>query len=92
MESERKIQLVHIQPGRPRQIGYVESFNGKLREECQRTGWFQNVFEARRIITAWKRDYNHQGPHSSLSYLTPAESHYAQVMEKTQVTPAWKTI
>ncbi len=70
---ERKIQLVHIQPGKPTQNGYVESFNGKLREECLRVSWFQNLFEARRIITAWRRDYNHQRPHSSLSYLTPAE-------------------
>ena len=70
---ERKILLVHIQPGKPTQNGYVESFNGKLREECLRTSWFQNVFEARRIIAAWKRDYNQLRPHSSLSYLTPDE-------------------
>ena len=70
---ERKIQLVHIQPGKPTQNGYVESFNGKLREECLRVSWFQNLFEARRIISDWRRDYNHQRPHSSLSYLTPAE-------------------
>jgi putative transposase len=70
---ERKINLVHTQPGKPTQNGYVESFNGKLREECLRISWFQNLFEARRIIANWRREYNEHRPHSSLNYLTPAE-------------------
>jgi putative transposase len=70
---ERKINLVHTQPGKPTQNGYVESFNGKLREECLRISWFQNLFEARRIIANWQHDYNENRPHSSLNYLTPAE-------------------
>lgn len=69
----RKIELVHIQPGKPTQNGHVESFNGKLREECLRIHWFQNLFEARRILTNWRRDYNERRPHSSLNYLTPTE-------------------
>ena len=69
----RKIEMVHIQPGKPTQNGIVESFNGKLREECLRIHWFQNLFEARRIITNWRRDYNERRPHSSLNYVTPAE-------------------
>jgi putative transposase len=70
---DRKIDLVHIQPGKPTQNAYVESFNSRLREECLRINWFQNLFEARRIIAAWRWDYNEQRPHSSLNYLTPAE-------------------
>ena len=70
---ERKINLIHTQPGKPTQNGYVESFNGKLREECLRVSWFQNLFEARRIIAAWRREYNEHRPHSSLNYMTPAE-------------------
>jgi putative transposase len=70
---ERRIDLMHIQPGKPTQNAYVESFNGKLREECLRIHWFQNLFDARRIIHAWRRDYNESRPHSSLNYLTPAE-------------------
>ena len=70
---DRKIDLVHIQPGKPTQNSYVESFNSKLREECLRVSWFQNLFEARRIIAAWRRDYNERRPHSSLNYMTPAE-------------------
>lgn len=70
---ERKIDLVHIQPGNPTQNAYVESFNSKLGEECLRISWFQNLFEARRIITNWQREYNESRPHSSLKYMTPSE-------------------
>ncbi len=70
---DRKIDLVHIQPGKPTQNAYVESFNSRLREECLRVSWFQNLFEARRIIANWRRDYNERRPHSSLNYRTPAE-------------------
>jgi putative transposase len=69
----RKINLVHIQPGKPTQNAYVESFNSKLREECLRISWFQNLFEARRIMANWRQDYNQRRPHSSLNDLTPAE-------------------
>jgi putative transposase len=70
---DRKINLVHTQPGKQTQNGYVESFNGKLREERLRICWFQNLFEARRIIANWRRDYNECRPRSSLNYLKAAE-------------------
>lgn len=70
---ENRIDLHHIQPGRPMQNGHVESFHGKLRDECLNTSWFRNLFDARRQIAAWKRDYNDQRPHSSLGYQTPSE-------------------
>jgi putative transposase len=70
---ERKIELVHIQPGKPTQNAHVESFHGRLREEYLRVSWFQNLFDARRKIANWRHDYNEQRPHSSLNYLTPAE-------------------
>lgn len=70
---ERKIELVHIQPGRPMQNGQVESFHGKLRDECLRVSWFGNLFEARRKIVAWRAEYNQERPHSSLGYRTPQE-------------------
>jgi putative transposase len=53
---ERQIELVHIQPGKPTQNGRLESFNGKLREECLRASWFQNLFDARRKIAAWSEE------------------------------------
>ena len=70
---EQKIELVHIQPGKPTQNAHVESFHGRLREECLRVSWFQNLFDAKRKIAVWRRDYNEQRPHSSLNYRTPAE-------------------
>jgi putative transposase len=70
---ENKVELLHIQPGKPMQNGHIESFNGKLRDECLNVSWFQNLFDARRKIEQWRRDYNEQRPHSSLGYRTPAE-------------------
>lgn len=70
---DRRITLEHIQPGRPMQNGHVESFNGKFRDECLNVSWFRNLFEARRQIRCWQKDYNESRPHSSLSYRTPAQ-------------------
>jgi putative transposase len=70
---DRRIELVHIQPGKPTQNAQVESFHGRLREECLRVSWFQNLFDARRKVASWRRDYNEERPHSSLQYRTPAE-------------------
>ena len=70
---ERQIELVHIQPGKPTQNAYVESFQGRLREECLNLNWFQNLFDARRKIASWRKEYNEERPHSSLGYRTPEE-------------------
>lgn len=70
---ERQIELVHIQPGKPMQNGRIESFNGRLREECLNLSWFQNLFDARRKIAAWQIEYNEERPHSILAYKTPKE-------------------
>ena len=51
---ERRIELVHIRPGKPIENALVESFNGRLREECLNTSWFRNLFDARRQIAAWR--------------------------------------
>ncbi len=70
---EREIELVHIEPGKPVQNAHVESFHGRLREECLNASWFGNLFDARRKIGAWREEYNEERPHSSLGYRTPAE-------------------
>ena len=89
---EQRIELVHIEPGKPMQNGRCESFNGKLREECLRVCWFENLFDARRKIYAWQKEYNEQRPHSPLGYQIPAEFAAVQVaVEKTRARPAWKT-
>jgi len=70
---EQQIELVHIQPGRPTQNAHVESFHGRLREECLAVSWFHNLFDARRKIMAWRKEYNEERPHSSLGYRPPKE-------------------
>jgi putative transposase len=70
---ERQIELIHIQPGKPTQNAHIESFHGRLREECLNVSWFQNLFDARRKIASWREEYNCDRPHSSLGYLTPME-------------------
>jgi putative transposase len=71
--EERRIQLLHIQPGKPMQNGRVESFNGRLRDECLNANWFQSVEQAKQRIEDWREEYNRERPHSSLGYLTPVE-------------------
>jgi putative transposase len=70
---ERGVQLRFIQPGRPQQNGYVESFNGKFRDECLNEHWFLSLYEAREKVEAWRVEYNRERPHSSLQNLTPEE-------------------
>jgi len=70
---ERKIAMHHIQPGKPMQNGHVESFNGRLRDECLNANWFCNLLDARHKIAVWRDDYNGARPHSSLAYRTPDE-------------------
>jgi putative transposase len=82
--EERKIQLIHIQPGRPMQNGHVESFNGRLRDECLNANWFRNLADARGKIGAWKDEYNGERPHSSLGYRTPNE--FAEILKSSVMT------
>lgn len=73
---EKGINHLFIEPGKPIQNAYIESFNGKFREECLNTHWFKNLYEARDLIETWRLEYNNIRPHSALGNLTPAE--YAQ--------------
>ncbi|MFH1998042.1 MAG: IS3 family transposase, partial [Planctomycetota bacterium] len=66
-----KVKLDFIRPGKPNDNAYVESFNGKFRDECLNDGWFMTVKDARQIIEDWRIDYNKYRPHSSLDYLAP---------------------
>ena len=66
------VQLIFIRPGRPVENGFVESFNGRLRDECLNVEWFTSLEEARRKLAAWRSHYNQQRPHSSLRDHTPA--------------------
>jgi putative transposase len=68
-----KVGLVHIQPGRPMQNGHVESFHGRLRDECLNASWFRTLNDVRSTLASWRREYNCERPHSSLDYRTPEE-------------------
>jgi putative transposase len=70
---QHSVQLKLIQPGKPTQNAYIESFNGKFRDECLNEHWFQSLAHARTVIQVWRQDYNEQRPHSMLGYQTPAE-------------------
>ncbi len=67
------IRHILIQPGRPMQNGYIESFNGKFRDECLNDHWFETLPQARATIAAWRQDYNEVRPHSSCRRMPPAK-------------------
>jgi putative transposase len=73
MAYEQGLQWHTIQPGRPMENGYAESFNGCFRDECLNENWFRDLADARKKIAQWKQDYNEERPHSSLQYRTPME-------------------
>ncbi len=70
---ERGVKLHFIEAGKPVQNAFIESFNGKMRDECLNEHWFMTLGEARQIIEAWRRDYNEVRPHTSLGNRTPQE-------------------
>jgi len=70
--QEQRVKLHFIQPGKPTQNAFVESFNGRFREGCLNQHWFKSLTDARQIINAWRHHYNHIRPHSSLGYQPPA--------------------
>lgn len=70
---EHGVELVFIRPGKPVENCFVESFNGKFRDECLNAHWFLGLEDARRQIETWRLDYNHVRPHSSLGDLPPSE-------------------
>lgn len=72
-QEERGVEWHYIAPGKPMQNGLVESFNGRLRDECLNEHLFRSYSHAREIITRWRHDYNNHRPHTSLDGLTPKE-------------------
>jgi putative transposase len=87
--SAHGIQHILIQPGRPMQNGYIESFNGKFRDECLNEQWFDNLTQARSVVSTWRQDYNEVRPHSSLGRIPPAkfaELHRQRAGDATQTS------
>jgi putative transposase len=67
------VKLSFIRPGKPMENAYIESFNGRFRDECLNTNWFISLKHAREVIEDWRQDYNEVRPHSSLKGATPRE-------------------
>ena len=67
----RGVQTLYIEPGSPWENGYIESFNGKLRDELLNLEIFDTLLEAKVLVERWKREYNMFRPHSSLGYKSP---------------------
>jgi putative transposase len=67
------VRLHFIDLGKPTQNAFIESFNGRFRDECLNENWFLDIHDARRIIEAWRIDYNSSRPHSAVGYATPEE-------------------
>lgn len=66
------VELRFIQPGKPVQNAYIESFNSRFRDECLSQHWFASLSHMRSVIDNWREDYNHHRPHSTLGYVPPA--------------------
>ena len=78
------VHLSFIRPGKPNENAYIESFNGKFRDECLNEQWFISLAHARRVIEAWRIEYNTEQPLSSLGNLTPEE--FAQTTGENEVS------
>jgi putative transposase len=65
------VRLFFIEPGKPTQNAFIESFNGKFRDLCLNQNWFSTLVQAQLVIEAWRKEYNNERPHSSLDGLTP---------------------
>ncbi len=68
-----RVELRLIEAGKPTQNAYIESFNGKFRDECLNEHWFHSLAEARAVVSSWRGDYNESRPHSGIGYSTPSE-------------------
>jgi len=77
--AEERIETAYVAPGSPWENGYIESFNGKLRDELLHRELFTSLAEAKMLASAYRDEYNHHRPHSALGYKTPAEFAAAQL-------------
>lgn len=70
-QQQSGVKLGFIQPGKPTQNAFIESLNGKFRNECLNQNWFKSIEQAEDEVNKWRKHYNHIRPHSSLKYMTP---------------------
>lgn len=84
--GKNKVEWHYIDPGKPQQNGFIESFNGSLRDELLNEELFDSLADARRKLAIWRYDYNNVRPHSSLGNRTPAQARRAFVQDDS-ITP-----
>ena len=84
---ERSVALRLIEPGKPNQNAYIESFNGRFRDECLNEHWFTSLAHAQAVIEAWRQEYNEQRPKKGLGGLTPA-AYARRLMKETGTVTA----
>jgi transposase InsO family protein len=85
--SEKGVQTLYIEPGSPWENGYIESFNGKFRDDVLNRELFHSVKEAKVIVESWRLEYNNHRPHSGLGYMTPA-AFAAACIASVRATPS----
>jgi transposase InsO family protein len=83
----RNVRLFLIEPGKPNQNAYIESFNGRFRDECLNEHWFTSLSHAKVVIEAWRREYNEERPKKSLGGLTPSAYARQLAMKSATLTP-----
>ena len=88
----RGVQLFLIEPGKPNQNAYIESFNGRFRDECLNEHWFTSLRHAKAIIDTWRQEYNEERPKKSLGGLTPAAFAKALAEKSATLTPDSKAL
>lgn len=86
------VQLFLIEPGKPNQNAYIESFNGRFRDECLNEHWFTSMRHAQVVIEAWRREYNEERPKKSLGGLTPAAYAKELIQKSVKLTPDSKAL
>ncbi len=88
--AQHGVHLHFIQPGKPVQNAFIESFNGKFRDECLHEHWFVTLQEAQLVIEAWRREYNEERTHSTIGDMTPQEfiNNYHNGTHLTQELPS----
>lgn len=86
VENARGIQLFLIKPGKPNQNAYIESFNGRFRNECLNEHWFTSLQQARMIMETWRRKYNEERPKKSLGGLTPYAYSQTLIQKSVKLT------
>ena len=84
---ERGVKLFLIEPGKPNQNAYIESFNGRFRDECLNEHWFTSLQHAKEVIESWRREYNEERPKKSLGGMTPSAYANTLVVKAVNLTP-----